>query len=166
MKNENIKNLSDVSGSINNENLIVNPIKTKNSIKSKLNFSKNNHSIISSNNSEKDKTISKNSLQSTNEDSKKFKNFSGILETSESDIIYQNICEDKIFKLILIGDRQTGKTLLRNKILDEISESNPTNGLEIKKRMLIHNEKTIKLEIWDTSVQILSSPIMQSIFLT
>ena len=61
MKNENIKNLSDVSGSINNENLIVNPIKTKNSIKSKLNFSKNNHSIISSNNSEKDKTISKNS---------------------------------------------------------------------------------------------------------
>lgn len=83
--------------------------------------------------------------------------------TENEELISQNLnIEEKIVKCILIGDKQTGKTLLKNKLLEETSELHPTKNLEIKKKLIFVNSKPIKLELWDTSIQILNSPILQS----
>ena len=53
--------------------------------------------------------------------------------------------------------------MLRNKLLNDESSPSPSKFLEIKK-LKIQNE--IKLEIWDTTPKILSSPMIQSKFIS
>jgi len=81
------------------------------------------------------------------------------------DFISQNLhIEEKFVKCILIGDKQVGKTLLRNKILEDNSEPNKTANLEIKKKLIFLQNKAVKMELWDTNVQILNSPIIQTYY--
>ena len=100
--------------------------------------------------------INKNSNLSTNENSKLNVN------NLDNEFISQNTIEEKIVKIILIGDKQVGKTTLRNKLIEDFSEIFPTSTLEIKKKLIISNEKITKLEIWDTNFTLISSPIMKS----
>ena len=58
---------------------------------------------------------------------------------------------DHLFKVILLGDDGCGKTsLLKNFVESAICDSNykPTIGIDFKTKLLDHNEKMIKLQIW------------------
>lgn len=102
-------------------------------------------------------------LHSTQESTKEFHmEFEGI-SSQNKNLIQQNLhIEDKFVKCILIGDRQVGKTLLRNKLLEDLSEPSLTKNLEIKKKLIFANNKAIKLELWDTNTQLLNTPITKS----
>lgn len=102
-------------------------------------------------------------LQSTLESTSEFQlEFEGIT-LQNKDLIHQNLhIEDKFVKCILIGDRQVGKTLLRNRLLEDLSEPSLTKNLEIKKKLVFANNKAVKLEIWDTNIQLLNTPITKS----
>lgn len=70
---------------------------------------------------------------------------------------------ERFVKVIVIGDKQVGKTTLRNKILEDTTNiCNPTYTLEIRKRVLQSKSSNINLEIWDTSSKIQNSIIMNS----
>ncbi|MFO0515246.1 MAG: hypothetical protein ACK5YA_00165 [bacterium] len=102
-------------------------------------------------------------LHSTQESAKDFHiEFDGI-STQNKDLVNQNLhIEDKFVKCILIGDKQVGKTLLRNKLLEDKSEPSLTKNLEIKKKLIFANNKAVKLELWDTNTQLLNTPITKS----
>ena len=58
---------------------------------------------------------------------------------------------DHLFKVILLGDDGCGKTsLLKNFVESAICDSNykPTIGIDFKTKLVDHNEKMIKLQIW------------------
>lgn len=102
-------------------------------------------------------------LHSTKESTKDFRiEFDGVTLMNK-DLVHQNLhIEDKFVKCILIGDKQVGKTLLRNKLLEDFTEPSVTKNLEIKKKLIFANNKAVKLELWDTNTQILNTPITKS----
>lgn len=84
---------------------------------------------------------------------------------------YLNIENDEVsnssplisMKFILIGDKHVGKSLFKRRIMeiDQI-ESSISQGLDIKKRVVVFCNKSINLEIWDVNTQFHSSPIVMS----
>lgn len=98
-----------------------------------------------------------NQSSSTYDSSLKFTNS---IEAESEENSY--IIEEKIIKCILIGEKQVGKSLFKNRIIEEECSIQPNCALDIKKKIFNIKNTLIKLEIWDTSAQIQSSPIMQS----
>ncbi len=62
---------------------------------------------------------------------------------------------DYLFKIIIIGDSDTGKTSLLNRFSnDEFKERYiSTIGIDFKIRSIIVDEKHIKIQVWDTAGQ-------------
>lgn len=117
-----------------------------------LNLMKNRIFINSSANLQSSYT-SKNHNESTMDRS--IKHF--LSENDDNQVVLE-----RFIKLILIGDKQVGKTTLRNKILEDSSCSTPTYSMEIKKRVLELERNIIRLEILDTSFYTQNSVIMKS----
>jgi len=83
----------------------------------------------------------------------------------DSDEFIENfIIEENIAKFILIGDKQVGKTLLKNRIVDDISASNSQISLISKKNKVASKKNQSKFEIWDTNTELINSPFFQSKF--
>jgi hypothetical protein len=88
-------------------------------------------------------------------------------ENASKDAFFsQNLINfEEILKFVIIGDRAVGKTLFVNKFLgaeSNTSEYKPTGSLEIKKGIRKIFDKNIKIELWDTNISILNSPIIKS----
>lgn len=62
---------------------------------------------------------------------------------------------DYRFKIIIIGDVNTGKTSLACRFSDHIfhHDYRPTIGVDFKVGIVTHQDKRIKLQIWDTAGQ-------------
>ena len=62
---------------------------------------------------------------------------------------------DRMFKVIIIGDPNCGKTsLLLKTTQDKMPEQhNVTVGVDCKSRTMHRNDKNYKLQIWDTAGQ-------------
>ena len=60
---------------------------------------------------------------------------------------------DHLFKFILIGDKEVGKTNISNRIvLEEFNEEyQPTIGVDFAVKYVTCNEKKIKCQLWDTT---------------
>ena len=60
-----------------------------------------------------------------------------------------------MFKIIIIGDPNCGKTsmLLRTTLNKETESHVITVGVDCKSKMMKRDDKTIKLQIWDTAGQ-------------
>lgn len=86
----------------------------------------------------------------------------GVHDSAEEFVQRNLTVQEKYIKCILLGDKQVGKTMLRNKLLDENGCISPTTTLDIKKKIIFYRNSPIKLEIWDTNHQIQCSPIIQS----
>jgi GTPase SAR1 family protein len=76
-------------------------------------------------------------------------------------LIFHNVKNyDKLVKIMLIGEKEVGKTLFLNKILNKniINEKySSTEFLNIKKINTVINNQNIKLEFWDSNVNFLNS---------
>jgi hypothetical protein len=85
-------------------------------------------------------------------------------ENEQEEFILQNIVfEEKFIKCLIIGDKQVGKTLFRNKMIDfNENDPKPTTMLDIKKKHFVSNNITVKVEIWDTNIAIQNSPLISS----
>lgn len=105
------------------------------------------------------------------------KQSSSTCDTSEEtplSISKSSSLENMVIKSILLGDKQTGKTLFRHKFFEEslsggfgIKSTQPTTALDIKKKNLkikskTNNDSVVRVEMVDTNTQIQSSPIIQS----
>ena len=62
---------------------------------------------------------------------------------------------DYLFKLIIIGDTNTGKSCLLQRFADDlyINEFISTIGVDFKVKTITINDKMIKTQIWDTAGQ-------------
>lgn len=120
--------------------------------------------IASSNNSEDNNHINFNyltqsgkSMCSTNSSNK-----------SINTILSQNLeIKDEVLKVMLIGSSTVGKTLLLSSFLDNsFDEKNyiyfPTSGMEIRKIVLKINDKNVRIEFYDTDVNIHQKEITNS----
>ena len=57
---------------------------------------------------------------------------------------------DYLFKVVLLGDAQVGKTSLLKRFTEDTFSSEYLNtiGVDFKTKLISHKEKTIKLQIW------------------
>lgn len=62
---------------------------------------------------------------------------------------------DKLAKVLIIGNDQTGKTYFLQRYFEDYFEElyKPTIGLEFRSKIIVLKDKRIKLQIWDTSGQ-------------
>jgi len=78
------------------------------------------------------------------------------------------ITEDSynFFKLVMIGDSGVGKSCLLDKFLDESSTNNfiSTIGVDIRSRETVINNKTVKIQVWDTGGQQRYRPVLASCY--
>ena len=59
---------------------------------------------------------------------------------------------DHVFKIIILGDSNVGKTAILNRFADETYyETIPTIGIDYKIKTLEIGDRVIKLQIWDTA---------------
>jgi len=67
----------------------------------------------------------------------------------------QNEEYDIIFKVVVIGDSQVGKTNLLSRYTKRIFkiDSNPTIGVEFATKVVPYGSKNVKLQLWDTAGQ-------------
>lgn len=74
--------------------------------------------------------------------------------------------EEKTYKFIILGDKQVGKSILKQRLLGETEVMSilPTQTMDIKKRLLSYKNYIRKFEIFDTNLQTQNSPIIQSKF--
>jgi hypothetical protein len=84
-------------------------------------------------------------------------------------LILQNLSmTDETIKLIIIGDKGVGKTILTKKLCSDdignLKKYNPTQSLEIKRFVFNTLNKIIRVELWDTNLSILNSPIIKTYF--
>jgi hypothetical protein len=106
-----------------------------------------------------------------------FSNFSckSFISTNSSDndfntLLSQNLeIKDEVLKIMIIGCSMVGKTLLLSNFLDgSFIETNyvyfPTSGMEIKKVVLKLNDKKVRIEFYDTDVNIHQKEIINSKF--
>lgn len=107
---------------------------------------------------------------SSDEDNLKGGNFSLSTLSDEIDenCINQNVItyDDRI-KLIVLGEKKVGKSLLVQKLISKENnehEYKQTTSLDIKKTILDINNKKIKLEIIDTSSSMLNSDIIKTYY--
>ena len=63
----------------------------------------------------------------------------------------QQQSKEYLFKVIITGDKATGKTcLLRSFVRDEFSEKYvTTTGVDFMAKEITKEDKTVKLQIWD-----------------
>ena len=80
-------------------------------------------------------------------------------------IIYMND-EKYILKIITMGDANSGKTLLCNRICNSRIDRGymPTIGIEFCSTDLVINDLNIKLQLWDTAGQECFAPIVRSYY--
>ena len=80
-------------------------------------------------------------------------------------IIYMND-EKYILKIITMGDANSGKTLLCNRICNSAADRGymPTIGVEFSSTDLEINDLNIKLQLWDTAGQECFAPIVRSYY--
>ena len=71
-----------------------------------------------------------------------------------------------IFKVITMGDANTGKTLLCQRLCNQREDLSyaPTIGIEFSSVNLKYNDKNIKLQLWDTAGQECFAPIVRSYY--
>lgn len=62
---------------------------------------------------------------------------------------------DYLFKIILVGNADIGKTSMLSRFVDDVYSENyvSTIGVDFKIKMLEVNKKDIKMQIWDTAGQ-------------
>jgi GTPase SAR1 family protein len=122
---------------------------------------------------------------SNNSNCSKSTNFNSQNYYKIENIISQNLkYTDEILKFVIIGDKACGKSTFMNNICEEsasdyshltsyekesqnhikIQSYVPTRSLEIKRYNFKSINKLVKLEFWDTNVNILSSPIIKTYY--
>ena len=71
-----------------------------------------------------------------------------------------------IFKIITMGDANSGKTFLVNRICNKREDLHymPTIGIEFNSVNMKHNDKNIKLQLWDTAGQECFAPIVRNYY--
>ena len=71
-------------------------------------------------------------------------------------VILQSCDYDSMFKILLIGDSQVGKSSLMNKYANDTFTTNnvPTIGVDFKIKTIEIHGRRIKLQIWDTAGQV------------
>jgi len=74
--------------------------------------------------------------------------------------------EKYIFKIITMGDANSGKTMLCNRICKKNEENgyHPTIGIEFNSIDMVYNDKNIKLQMWDTAGQECFAPIVRNYY--
>ena len=93
--------------------------------------------------------------------------FSDEIEIDENFINQNVITYDDSIKLIVLGEKRVGKSLLVQKLISKENydyEYKPTTALDIKKTILDINNKKIKLEMIDTSSSMLNSDIIKTYY--
>lgn len=76
-------------------------------------------------------------------------------------IIKQNIINyDKVIKIMLIGNKNSGKSLFSQKILNNNGEIKETQFLEIKKKVVEINTENVMLELWDSNEDFINSSLI------
>lgn len=62
---------------------------------------------------------------------------------------------DDLVKVLIIGDSSVGKSSLLGRYADNkfVHNNNPTIGMDFKVKMLEHNGRRVKLQIWDSAGQ-------------
>ena len=80
--------------------------------------------------------------------------------------IEQNVSiYDEMVKLLVIGEKNVGKSTLIKRITEEENdEVTPTTSFEIKKCIKSINDRKVKIELWDTNENIINSPLIQTYF--
>lgn len=89
------------------------------------------------------------------------------IEIDENFINQNVITYDDSIKLIVLGEKRVGKSLLVQKLISKENydyEYKPTTALDIKKTILDINTKKIKLEMIDTSSSMLNSDIIKTYY--
>ena len=89
------------------------------------------------------------------------------IEIDENFINQNVITYDDSIKLIVLGEKRVGKSLLVQKLISKENydyEYKPTTALDIKKTILDINNKKIKLEMIDTSSSMLNSDIIKTYY--
>ena len=73
---------------------------------------------------------------------------------------------DYCFKIILVGEANSGKTTLVNLFCDNSYRDyyDPTIGVEFMSTMINESEKNIKLQFWDTAGQQIFAPIIKQYY--
>jgi GTPase SAR1 family protein len=66
--------------------------------------------------------------------------------------LLNNLVEKMLYKIILVGDANVGKSCILSKYTKDEYKSNYniTIGVEFSSKTLDFNNKTVKLQIWDT----------------
>ena len=74
--------------------------------------------------------------------------------------------EKYIFKIITIGDANSGKTFLCNRICNKREDLNymPTIGIEFNSTEVKFNDKNLKLQLWDTAGQECFAPLVRNYY--
>ncbi|XP_067939027.1 uncharacterized protein [Watersipora subatra] len=77
------------------------------------------------------------------------------MEPPDRKVDYMNKSYDLVWKIVLIGNSGVGKTnFLTRYAWDQFTlESRTTIGIDFACRDVVHNDKKIKLQIWDTAGQ-------------
>jgi len=72
----------------------------------------------------------------------------------------------KFVKLVMVGDSGVGKSCLLDKFLDDSSTNNfiSTIGVDIRSRETVINNKTVKIQVWDTGGQQRYRPVLASCY--
>jgi len=87
-----------------------------------------------------------------------------------STLLSQNMeMKDEVLKIMMIGSNMIGKTALLSSFTDSSFDLNkyvyfPTLGMEIKKIFLKLNEKNVKIEFYDTDMNIHQKDITQTFY--
>jgi small GTP-binding protein len=96
---------------------------------------------------------------------------STLVSSYSTHLVAQNLIAEESLKLILVGDKGVGKSFLISKLTENsppsfpaISNYTPTNSLEIKKIVCKLLNKIVKLEFWDTSVNIIQNNLMKTYY--
>jgi GTPase SAR1 family protein len=83
-------------------------------------------------------------------------------------LVFHNVKNyDKLVKIMIIGEKEVGKTLFLNKIINKnfINEKySSTEFLNIKKINTVINNKNVKLEFWDSNVNFLNSILIKTYY--
>ena len=59
---------------------------------------------------------------------------------------------DYLFKVVVIGDIECGKTSIMNRFIEgTFDEESATISVDYKEKIIEVNEKSIKLQVWDTA---------------
>lgn len=63
--------------------------------------------------------------------------------------------QDYQFKIVIVGNQGVGKSSLFVRFCDDVFEDNymPTIGVDFRFKVLNHDKKNIRLQIWDTAGQ-------------